>query len=163
MMAHTLWSVLLSISEQIHLLYITVSLTEFFSMRHQSLSFIRSWSQSSWVLPRLKSRERGAEGREEKAVGKNMSWNPLHNLLKNQLNTWSELTVFIDLILGTKKIKDRRTPTSLHNNYWGPAVSGAFGTLRSGVCHSPSIAPTATGLFMGGSKKQELVKELRFS
>ena len=110
MMAHTLWSVLLSISEQIHLLYITVSLTEFFSMRHQSLSFIRSWSQSSWVLPRLKSRERGAEGREEKAVGKNMSWNPLHNLLKNQLNTWSELTVFIDLILGTKKIKDEEPP-----------------------------------------------------
>ena len=128
MMDHTVWCVLLSISEQIHLLSITVSLTEFFSMRHQSLSFIRSWSQSSCILPRLTSQERGAEGREEKAVGKNMPRNPLHNLLENQLNTWSELTVFIDLILGTKKIKDRRTPTSLHNNYWGPAVSGAFGT-----------------------------------
>ena len=34
-MAHTLWNVLLSESEQIHLLPIAVSLTEFFSMRHQ--------------------------------------------------------------------------------------------------------------------------------
>ena len=34
-MAHTLWSVLLSKSEQIHLLPISVSLTEFFAMSHQ--------------------------------------------------------------------------------------------------------------------------------
>ena len=34
-MTHTLWSVLLSKSEQIHLLPITVSLIEFFAMRHQ--------------------------------------------------------------------------------------------------------------------------------
>ena len=34
-MAHTLWSMLLSESDQIHLLSIAVSLTEFFSMRHQ--------------------------------------------------------------------------------------------------------------------------------
>ena len=33
--AHTLWSMLLSESDQIHLLSIAVSLTEFFSMRHQ--------------------------------------------------------------------------------------------------------------------------------
>jgi len=39
------------------------------------------------------------------------------------------LTVFIGLILGTKKIKDRRTPTCLGNSYWGTAEeSGAFGT-----------------------------------
>ena len=41
-MAHTLWIVLLSELEQIHFLPIAVSLTEFFAMRHQSLSFIRS-------------------------------------------------------------------------------------------------------------------------
>ena len=37
------------------------------------------------------------------------------------------LTVFIGLILGTK---DRRTPASLGNSYWGTADSGAFGTYR---------------------------------
>ena len=34
-MAHTLWSVLLSESGQIHLLLITVSLTEFFAIKQQ--------------------------------------------------------------------------------------------------------------------------------
>ena len=34
-MAHTLWSVLLSESEQIYLLPIAVSITEFFTMRHE--------------------------------------------------------------------------------------------------------------------------------
>ena len=55
------------------------------------------------------------------------------------------LTLFIDLILGTEKSKDRRTPTSLGNHYWGPADS-AFGTyqrvaspesLNCTHCHSP--------------------------
>ena len=44
-MAYTLWNVLLSESEQIYLLSIVVSLTEFFVMRHQdikNLGFIRS-------------------------------------------------------------------------------------------------------------------------
>ena len=40
-----------------------------------------------------------------KSSGKNMSRNPLHVLI-----------VFIGLILGTKKSKDRRTPTSLCNS-----------------------------------------------
>ena len=52
-----------------------------------------------------------------KISGKNMPRNPLHNLPENLLNTWSVLTVFIGLILGTKKIKDRRTPTHLGNSY----------------------------------------------
>jgi len=34
-MAYTLWTVLLSESEQIYLLPISVSLTEFFALRHQ--------------------------------------------------------------------------------------------------------------------------------
>ena len=34
---------------------------------------------------------------------------------------------FIGLIFGTEKRKDRRTPTSLGNSYWGSADS-AFGT-----------------------------------
>ena len=54
------------------------------------------------------------------------------------------LTVFIGLILGTKKIKDRRTPT-------------CFGQqLLSSSCQSPSVAPTATRLFTGSSRKQEM-------
>ena len=48
------------------------------------------------------------------------------------------LTVFIGLILGTKKIKDRRTPTDLGNSYWGSADSGAFGTYR-GVASPESL------------------------
>ena len=68
------------------------------------------------------------------------------------------LTVFIGLILGTKKSKDRRTPTGLGNSYWGSAGS-AFGTYLP--LQSPSVAPTATRLFAmgregGGSRKQEM-------
>ena len=51
-----------------------------FAMRHQSLSFIRSWSESSRFLDGLKSWERGAGGREEKAVGK--IWIPFITSLK---------------------------------------------------------------------------------
>ena len=106
-----------------------------FAMRYQSLSFTRSWSQAPWVLAGLKSQEREAEGQEEKTVVKNMQRNPLHNLLENLLNTWPLLKVFISLILGTKKIKDRRTPTNLGNSYWGPADSGAFGTHKVPQLH----------------------------
>ena len=42
-MAYTLWTVLLSESEQIYLLPISVSLTEFFAMRHQE-------PELHWVL-----------------------------------------------------------------------------------------------------------------
>ena len=38
------------------------------------------------------------------------------------------LTVFIGLILGTKKIKDRRTPTCLGNSYKSTEDGGAFVT-----------------------------------
>ena len=65
----------------------------------------------------LKSRERRAEGQEKKAVGENIPRNPLHNLLENLLNTSPVLTIFIGLIHGTKKIKDRRTPTRLGNSH----------------------------------------------
>ena len=50
------------------------------------------------------------------------------------------LTVFIGLILGTKKIKDRRTPASLGNSYWGSADS-AFGTYL-GVAFPESLSFT---------------------
>ena len=83
-----------------------------------------------------------------------MPRNPLHNLPENLLNTWSVLTVFIGLILGTKKIKDRRTPTHLGNNYLGTTDSGDFGTPRgTGACLLAGVQ---------GNKKQEVVKELRF-
>ena len=64
------------------------------------------------------------------------------------------LTIFIGLILGTKKIKDRRNPTGLGNSYWGPADS-AFGTYQRVTSPESSIVPTATCLFTGGSRKQE--------
>jgi len=62
----------------------------------------------------------------------------LYNLLERQPeNSWpwegkfaKYLTGahgFIGLIFGTEKRKDRRTPTSLGNSYWGSADS-AFGT-----------------------------------
>ena len=38
------------------------------------------------------------------------------------------LTVFIGLILGTKEVKDRRTPIHLGNSYKRAEDSGAFGT-----------------------------------
>ena len=63
--------------------------------------------------------ERGAEGQEKKTVGKNVPRNLLHNLPENLLNTWPMLTVVNGLILGSKKIKDRRTPTLLGNSYQG--------------------------------------------
>ena len=78
-----------------------------------------------------------------KSSGENVPRKPLHNLLENLPNTWPGLTVFIGLILGTKMIKDRRTPTHLGNSY------------GSSPCQSLSAAPTATHLFMGGSRKQE--------
>ena len=61
--------------------------------------------------------ERGAEGWEKKAVGKNMTKNPLHNLPEDLLNISPVLTVFIGLILCTKKIKDRRILTCLGDSY----------------------------------------------
>ena len=55
-MAHTLWSVLLSESKQIYLLRNAVSLTEFVLQEDiKNLSFIRSWNQAPWVLAGLKS------------------------------------------------------------------------------------------------------------
>ena len=60
--------------------------------------------------------------------GQNVPKNPLHSLLENLLSTRPVLTVFIGLILGTKKIKDRRTPADLGNSSWGSADSEAFGT-----------------------------------
>ena len=48
---------------------------------------------------------------------------PLHSQPENLLNIWPVLTVFIGLILGTEKSKDRRTPAGLGNSYWGPADS----------------------------------------
>ena len=55
-MAHTLWGVLLSESEQIHLLPIALCLTEFFLQWDiKNLSFTRSWNQAPWALAMLKS------------------------------------------------------------------------------------------------------------
>ena len=165
MMVHTPWSEFLSESEQIHLLPIALSLTECFAMRHQEPDFpwvlkpgIVGFSQAQ--VPGERSwRKRG------KSNGKNVLRNPLHNQPENLLYTWPVLTVFIDLILGTKKIKDRRTPTGLGNSYWGPADSGAFGThWRLAPARVPQLHPlpliSSQGIWE--NKKTEIVKELRF-
>jgi len=70
--------------------------------------------------------------------------NPLQNLLENLLNTWPVLPGFIGLILGTKMIKHRRALKPLGQQ------------LLSSPCQCPSIEPTATCLFTGGLRKQEL-------
>ena len=121
-----------------------------------------SWMERRWPAQYLVSS--GIDGERSwrmggKRSGKNVPRNPLHNLPENLLNTWPVLTVFIGLILGTKKIKDSRTPTGLGNSYWGSADSGAFVTywevaspesLSCTHCHSP-----VCGGFEEGSRKQE--------
>ena len=89
---------------------------------------------------------------EGKSSGKNVPMNPLHNLLENLLNTWPVLTVFIDLILGTEKIKDTRTPTGLGNSY-------QVAPARVPQLH---LLPLACSQGVQGNKKWETVKELRF-
>ena len=123
-----------------------------FALRPQSLSFIRSWSQASWVLAGLKVP--GESWRTGgKSSGKNVLRNPLHSLPENLLNIWPVPTVFIGLIIGTEKIKDRRTPTGLCNSYWGPA-DGAFGTYQR-VASPASLSCSHCHLSVrGGSRKQ---------
>ena len=125
----------------------------------------RSRSQAVWVSAGLKSQKRRAEEwTGGKSSGENVLRNPLHNLPENLLTTWSVHTVFIGLILGIKKIKDRWTPHPLGQELLGPSSWWKlWDTLGSNPCQSPSAAPTAACLFMEGSRKQETVKELRFS
>ena len=122
-----------------------------FSVRHQNLSFIRSWSQAQ--VPGERRWKMGG-----KSSRKNVPRNPLHNLLENLLNTWHVLTVCIGLILSTK-IKDRRTPTGLGKSYWGPADNGAFGTCW-GVdpARIPQLHPLPVACSQGvrGNEKQRL-------
>ena len=63
-----------------------------------------------------------------KGSGENMPRNLFHNLPEKLLNASPVPTVFIGLILGTKKIKSRRNSTHLDNSYQGRADSGGFGT-----------------------------------
>ena len=91
-----------------------------------------------------------------KSNGKNLPRNPLHNLLENLLNTWPVLTVFIDLILGTKKIKERRTPTCLGNSYWGPADRRDFGTHCVVAPARAQLHPVPLACSWGGLRKQEM-------
>ena len=126
-----------------------------FAMRHQSMSFIRSWSQ---VLAGLNLR------REELKDRRNNQWEKcakesLHNLPETLLNTWPVLTVFIGLILGAKKIKDRRTPISLGLSYWDPADSGTLGTHWGvGPARVPQLHPLPLTCSRGirGNKKWRL-------
>ena len=59
------------------------------------------------------------------------------------------LTVFIGLILGTKEVKDRRTPIHLGNSYKRAEDSGAFGT-HWGVASPESLNYTHCCLPMCG-------------
>ena len=82
-MAHTLQSVLLSESEQIHPLPFAMSLTEFLQRNIRALASLGPQAKHHGGLTGLKSQERGAEGREEKGVEKKC----LHSLPENLLNT----------------------------------------------------------------------------
>ena len=128
-MAHTLRNVLLSEPEQIHLLPIAVSLNWIFFCNETSEPELHQVLKPG-IMGFVQAQVLGERNwrTEVKSGGKNMLRNPLHNLLENLLNTWPVLAVFINPILGTKKIKDRRRPTGLGNSYWSPADSGAFGT-----------------------------------
>ena len=89
----------------------------FFAMRHQEpglhqvLKPVTMGFGQAQVLGERSWRMGG------KGSGQNVPRNPLHNLSENLRNTWSVLTVFIGLILVTKKIKDRGSPTPLGNSY----------------------------------------------
>ena len=104
-------------SEQIYLFSIAVSLTESFCNE-----ISRAWASlgpktrhhAFWLGS--SSRRKDLKDRRKKQWG-NVPRNPLHNLPENLLNTWLVLTVFIGLIFGTEKIKDRRTSTHLSNSY----------------------------------------------
>ena len=100
-----------------------------------------------------------------KSSGKSMPRNPLHSLSEKLLNAWPVPIVFIGLILGTKKIKNRITLTHLGNSYWGIADSGAFSThWVVARARDPQLHPLLLTCSQGvqGNKKLEIVKELRF-
>ena len=144
-MAHTLGECFsLNTNKSTSYLSLCLSLN-FLQWDIKSLSFIRSWSHAPWILARLKSWERWAEGQEEKErKRKNVPRNSLHNLLENLLNTWPGLTVFIGLILGIRPA-------------WEPATKQPLPeSLNCTHCRSP-----IHGVFEG-NKKGEIVKESRF-
>ena len=87
------------------------------------------WMQSSKARRDKKAflSDQCKEIEENNRMGKTRD--PLHSQPENLLNIWPVLTVFIGLILGTEKSRDRRTPTGLGNSSWGPADS-AFGTYQ---------------------------------
>ena len=87
--------------------------------------------------------------------GKDVPRNPLHSLLENLLDIWLVLTVFLGLILGTERSRDRRSPTGLDNRYWGPA-DGASGTYwRVASPESLWLLP-ACSLAVQGNEKREI-------
>ena len=183
-------------SKQIHLLPITVSLTEFFcNETSRARAFIRPKTRhhrfcpascpsgiqrsdkpqhrvpAMWVwVPILGKRfqaqllemERswpaqyfvssGIDGERSwrmggKSSGKNVTRNPLHNLLENLLNTWPVLTVFIGLILGTRRLRTEELP---------PAWATATRALQIVEPSGHPGTPTATHLFAQCLRKQEM-------
>ena len=141
-----------------------------FAMRHQGLSFIKSWPGImgfGWAqVPRERSWRTGG-----KSTGKNVLRNPLHNLLEQFTKYLTCAHSFQWFVLGKKKIKDRRTPTGFGNSYWGSADSENFGTYqgvtlgpRSNHSRVPELHPLPLTCSQGvqGNKKREIVKELRF-
>ena len=117
------------------------------------LSEMERWWPAQYFVNSGLDGER-AEGWEEKAVGKMR--NPLYNLLENLLNTWPVPTIFIGLILGTKEIKDRGPSPAWAMATRAQQTVELWDTLGSSSCKGPSIVPTATRLFAGGSRKQEM-------
>ena len=142
---------------------------------HCSLTEFLQWDIRAWASLGPEARHHGfwpdsSPGREElkdrrKEQWKNVPMNPLHNLPENLLNSWPVLTVFISLTHGTKKIKDRRTPTNLGNSYKSTQDSGAFRThWEVATARVPQLHPLLLTCSWGlwGNKKLENVNELRF-
>ena len=135
-----------------------------FAMRRQSLSFIRSWSQAPWVLAGLKSQERGAEGKEEKAMGKTCWGIPF---------TTSQKICYIPDLCSqfslTWSMAQRRLGTEEHPPAWVTAIKvqrivEPSGHTEDSLSRVPELPPLLLTCWQGirENKKREIINELRF-
>ena len=90
-----------------------------------------------------------------KSGGKNMLGNSLQSLPENLLNTWPVLTVFIGLFLGTKKIKDRRTPTAWVTATGAQEITEPLGHTEEKLLPKSQNCTYCCSPVHGGLMKQE--------
>ena len=100
-----------------------------------------------------------------KSSGKKVSRNPFHDSLEKLLNAWPVPTILIDLILGTKEVKDREpSPTWATATGAQQIVEPSGQTQGVAPARVPQLDPLPLTCSQGaqGNKKWEIVKELRF-